>query len=171
MKNLSKIIVLLLCMAFITSIVTAQKKRQPSRSQPNTATQIKASAEKISDQIINLTRFLFVLGSVASGIEEIDQQAKQGKASKALIEKNTEFKLRTTQSIRDIKTALAAIEVEFRTKSFLKKYQNHIQGITETAILAEELATSGKFMEAGKTLIAVVEKLANTLVLITSTNP
>ncbi len=105
MTKVAKILVLLICFASLFSVSFAQiRKAQRSTKQTNVKTtevaksEITAGAEKVSVQIVNLTKFIYVLGGVARGIEEIDEQARQGKASKALIDKNEEFKRRTIQA-------------------------------------------------------------------------
>ncbi|MCS6874435.1 MAG: hypothetical protein N2Z23_03360 [Pyrinomonadaceae bacterium] len=168
MRNLSKITVVLLCILAFSLEISAQKRKQNRQPKLTAQAQITGSAEKISIQIVNLTRFLYILGGVAKGIEEIDEQAKQKKISQALIDKNFEFKRKTIQSIKDIVASLAALEVEFRTKAELKNYQSKIAGITDIAVAAEEQASNGNFTESGKTLLLVVEKLTATLVSMTS---
>jgi hypothetical protein len=51
----------------------------------------------------------------------------------------------------------------FRTKNSLKPYLANIQGISEICGRAEDSALSGQFDEAGKTLLTVIEKLADAL--------
>jgi len=172
-----KILVCILLIGLLSSATFAQK-RKSQRSTQKTTTQrnnnvetkveISTGAEKVSIQIVNLARFIYVLGGVAKGIEEIDEQVKKGKIDSSLVEKNQEFKRKTIQSIRDLRAGLAALEVEFRTKQSLKPYLEKISGITDESAMAEDQAIAGKFVEAGRTLLLVIEKLSSTLAAMSS---
>lgn len=171
---LIKLVVVLVCLISLSLSVDAQRRKTtPRRTTPKATTtpvstttnllEIKASAEKVSVQIKNVTKFIYVLGGVARGIEDIDKEAKAGKISRAVVDKNTQYKQNVIQSIRNLRTGLAALEVEFRTKPSLKNYLVNIQGITDLSGNAEDQAVTGQFTQSGKTLLLVVEKLSDTL--------
>jgi hypothetical protein len=171
-KNKFKLAALLLvCVAFLNVSADAQKRRSGGKRTSSSAaatgttskTEIKAGAEKVSTQIKNLTRFIYGFGSVAQNIEDLDKDIRSGRASRnapALNEKNKQAVL---ANIRDFRAGLAALEVEFRTKPALKNYLFQIGGITDIAGRAEDQAADGQFVESGKTLLSIVEKLADTL--------
>lgn len=167
---LTKFAVLLICVLGLSLSVAAQKRKTPVRKATTTPVststnllEIKTGAEKVSTQIKNVTKFIYVLGGVARGIEDIDKEAKAGKISKPVVDKNTQYKQNVIQSIRNLRAGLAALEVEFRTKTSLKPYLVNIQGIADMSGVAEDQALSGQFTESGKTLLSVVEKLSDTL--------
>jgi hypothetical protein len=58
--------------------------------------------------------------------------------------------------------------VEFRTKQSLKPYLEKISGITDESAMAEDQAVAGKFVEAGRILLSVIEKLSSTLAAMSS---
>jgi hypothetical protein len=167
---LIKFAVALFCLLVLSLPVAAQRRKTPVRkttptpvsTMPNLL-EIKTSAEKVSTQIKNVTKFIYVLGGVARGIEDIDKDAKAGKISKPTVDKNTQYKQNVIQSIRNLRAGLAALEVEFRTKPGLKPYLVNIQGISEMSGVSEDQALSGQFTQSGKTLLLVVEKLSDTL--------
>jgi hypothetical protein len=172
-KHLSKItfLVLAVVLSFAGSAVAQKKKpvrrtttKTTSTTTPTNALEIRQSADKVSIQIKNVTKFIYVLGGVARGIEDADKDAKAGKLSKPVIDKNNQFKQDVINSIRSLKAGLAALEVEFKTKPSLKNYSFQIQGITELSNQSEDLATAGRFTDSGKVLLTVVEKLSDTLV-------
>ncbi len=129
-----------------------------------TLTDVKTSAEKVSIQIKNITKFIYVLGGIASGIEDIDNEAATKKIAKGAIEQNEQNKREVIQAIKNLEAGLATLEVEFRTKEPLKKFLPQIQGITDLGLQSEDLAVAGKFVDAGKPLLVIVEKLSDTLV-------
>ena len=121
-------------------------------------TDIKTGAEKVSVQIKNTTKFLYLLGSVANGIETIDKDARAGKVSRDIQDKNTQFKRDVLQSIRNLRAGMIALEVDFRTKPTLQKYLINIQGISDMSGRAEDLANGGEFVESGKMLVARLQR-------------
>lgn len=168
---LIKFAVLLICLLVLSLSVAAQKRKPVRKTTPQTTPvstapnllEVKTGAEKVSTQIKNVTKFIYVLGGVARGIEDIDKDAKAGKISKAMVDKNTQYKQGVIQSIRNLRAGLAALEVEFRTKPALKTYLVNIQGISDMSGVAEDQAVGGQFTQSGKTLLLVVEKLSDTL--------
>lgn len=169
-----KFAVLLVCVLSLSLPAAAQKRKKATRkATPKPATtsvstttntlEIKDGAEKVSTQIKNVAKFVYVLGGVAKGIEDIDRDARAGKISRAVVDKNTQYKQSVIQSIRSLREGLAKLEVEFRTKTALRAYLVNIQGISDMSGVAEDQALGGQFTESGKTLLLVVEKLSDTL--------
>ena len=163
-------IVLTVILTFAAS-AEAQKKKPTTRratTNPTTNTtssslEIKQTAEKTAIQLKNVTSFIFKLGGIATTIEALDADAKAGKLSKSQQDKFSQQKQAVIQSIINLKAGLAALETEFRAKPSLKNYILQVQGVTDLATQSEDLATSGRFADSGRTLITVVEKLADTL--------
>lgn len=171
-KNIIKFFALSICILSLAFAVSGQRRKTTTKTQPKpkvvttdatAKTEIKSSAEKVSIQIKNSTKFLYLLGSVANGIEAIDKEIKAGKVSREIQDKNTQFKRDVMQSLRNLRAGLVQLEVDFRVKSELKPYLPQIQGISDMSARAEDLANAGQFTESGKTLLLVVEKLADTL--------
>jgi hypothetical protein len=172
---LIKSFVVLVCLVSLSLSAAAQRRKTPVRrttpkatptsavSTPSNMLEIKTGAEKVSVQIKNVTKFIYVLGGVAKGIEDIDKEARSGKISRAVVDKNSQYKQNVIQSIRNLRAGLAALEVEFRTKPALRNYLANIQGISDMSGVAEDQAVGGQFTESGRTLLAVVEKLSDTL--------
>jgi hypothetical protein len=96
------------------------------------------------------------------------KKLKKGKLSKAMIDKNEEFKQKVIQSTRDLRVGLANLEAEFRSNQNLSPYATSLLGITEDCNIAEEQAISGNFVQSGKTLLTAIEKLTTTLVALSS---
>ena len=158
--------VLFVVLIFGFTTIAAQKRRTPptpkvvtSSSIPNPA-DVKKGAENVSIQLKNVSKFIYVLGGIASGIEAIDRDPKATKADR---DKNAANKQQVIQAIDNLRRGLAALETDFRTNASLKKFLPQIQGITDLATQSEDLATAGRFSEAGKPLLLAIEKLADTL--------
>lgn len=161
----------MLCLFSFVFTANAQKRRTRTKTTKPAATtpaptsnaEIRSGADKVSTQIKNVSKFIFVLGGVAKGIEDIDKQIKTGRVSREITDKNAQFKQDVLQSIRNLRAGLVALEIDFRTTPALKNYLFQIQGISDMTGRAEDQATAGQLTESGKTLLFVIEKLSDTL--------
>ena len=169
--NLTKSAAILACFLCLTFSAQAQKRKPAPRkskakavvtSTANTV-ELKAGADKVSTQIKNVSKFIYVLGGVARVIEDLDQDIVAGKASRNAGDLNRKNKQSVITTMRNLRAGLAALEIEFRTKPALKNYLFQIQGISDMSGVAEDQATDGQLTESGKTLLMVVEKLSDTL--------
>lgn len=173
-KQIIKFAAVLACFLSLAFSVSAQKRRTSTRKSSSTAAnttaaplasaEIKASAEKVSVQIKNVSKFIYILGGVAQGIEDIDKDVKAGKASRTTADQNAKNKQAVVSTITNLRAGLNALEDEFRTKPALRNYNFQIQGIADLTATAENQASAGQLKEAGKTLLQVIEKLSDTLV-------
>src|SRR5437016_7323532 len=66
---------------------TQSSKTQQASSQASAEAKT-AGATKVADQIKNLTRFVYLLGGVAKGIEQVDEVAKKNEASPTALQQN-----------------------------------------------------------------------------------
>jgi hypothetical protein len=172
-SNLIKI-ALVFAFLFALNVTAEAQRRRTTRPKPKPAkitpattavtnAEIKTGAEKVSVQIKNLTKFIYVLGGVARSIEEIDKEMKTGKVSSEVQDQNAKFKQSVLQSLRNLRAGLVPIEVDFRAKPELRPYLPRVQGIADLSGRAEDLAVSGQYTESGKVLLLIVERLADTL--------
>lgn len=170
-KNLMKTAAFCLCLLCFTFSVNAQRRKTatkkakavsvPTASASNS--EVKAGAEKVSVQIKNLSKFIYNLGDVARVTEDLDREIAAGKASRNAPNLNAKNKQAIVTTIRNLRAGFAALEIEFRTKPALKNYLFSIQGISDMTGRAEDQAAAGQLTESGKTLLIVIEKLADTL--------
>ncbi len=176
-NNLMKFCAILACVLCLTFVAAAQKRkpapRKPAAKPPAktvpaaanaNAAEIKAGEEKVGIQIKNVTRFIYLLGSIAQGIEDVENDIKARNASNATVELNTKNKQSVIATLRNLRAGLAALETDFRASPALRTYLLQLQGITDVSGAAEDQAASGQFVQSGKTLLQVVERLSDTLV-------
>lgn len=181
---IKSIVILLVCLVGLSVSASAQRRKTTRKTTPKAATttvsnttttnalEIKDGADKVSTQLINVTRFIYLLGGIARNIEDIDKEVRAGRntrtnaggsQSEIRVTQNEANKRKVIDSIRNLRAGLAALEVDFRTKPALRNYLVNIQGITDLSGNAEDQAVGGQFTESGRTLLQVVEKLSNTL--------
>jgi hypothetical protein len=122
------------------------------------------AANKVANQIKNLTAFLYLLGGVANGIQQIDITAKNDTTS-PLVKQNELNKIKLRSTFTDFRVGLDALEVYFRATPGLQSYYLKLAGSASGAADAEALANQGQFDRAGRTLLGVVNRLTDVLVI------
>ena len=141
----------------------ASKTAKPSPTPA--ASQVKIDgATKVGEQIKNLTRFLYILGGVATGIEDVDLAAKNNQASPAALQTNAQNKAVVTSSLENVRVGLDQLEIYFRSTPELQGYYVKLVGSASGAADAEAQAAAGQFDRSGRTLLGVVNRLADVLV-------
>jgi hypothetical protein len=164
MRNIKFAAMLIIAFTLFTGAAEAQKKT--TKKPPVTIVpplDVRAGREKVDNQLANVNKFVDVLGPIAQEIEALDEMAKAKPLPKATNDKNEANKQKVIEAIRNLKTGLANLESEFRTKTALQKYLPAIQGITDLAAQSEDLAIAGKFVAAKDPLRSVAKKLTDTL--------
>ena len=146
------------------------RKRTQSRPKPaattSTVSQTRtAGATKVAEQIKLMTRFVYLLGGVANGIAAVDEAARRNEATPQLVAKNQQDKALVKTSIQGFREGLDKLEIEFRTTPDLQPYYIKLAGSAAGAARAEEQAGANQFDPAGRTLLTVIGRLADVLVI------
>lgn len=123
----------------------------------------RGGAARVADQIKVLTRFIYLLGGVAKGIETVDDATSRNEASPAIIDQAKQNKATVRTSIRNVKDGLDKLEIDFRATPELQRYYIKLAGVAAGAAKAEELATANQFDKAGRALLDVVNHLTDVL--------
>lgn len=176
MKN----ILVLLCLLLLSTAALAQtRSRRTTRRSTASAKTTKTTkppadqaagvrnigAEKVANQIKNLTTFLYLLGGVAKRIEENDVAARSNQGSPAVLQQNEQNKAKLRSTFQDFRVGLDQLEVYFRSTPELQGYYVKLVGSASGAADAEARAAAGQFDQAGRTLLGVVSRLTDVLVL------
>lgn len=145
---------------------TPQRRTTSTSASLETAAQAKTEAAgKVADQVKILTKFLYVLGGVAKGIEQVDEAAKKNEASPAALQQNEANKATVKSSLRNVREGLDALEIHFRSTPGLQSYYLKLAGSAAGAASAEDLAGAGRFDQSGRTLLTVVNRLTDVLLI------
>ena len=169
--TLSIICLLLLPASFVAQNrqrTTSRRNTQKSSSRAGDTSQKATDARtdgatRVADQIKNLTRFIYLLGGVAKGIEAADVAAQNGNASQAVIEQTQRSKATVKTSLQNVREGLDKLEIDFRTTPDLQRYYTKLAGVAAGAAAAEDQATAGQFDQAGRSLLGVVNRLTDVL--------
>ena len=148
----------------ITTVGQTRPRSTPARK---TATPLldkrTQGAGRISEQIKTLTRFIYVLGGIAKGLENVDDAARRNEASPAILDQAKQNKLAVRASIRKVREGLDQLESEFSSTTELRRYYTRLAGVAAGAAAAEEQAGANQFDKAGRTLLEVVNRLTDVL--------
>lgn len=130
---------------------------------PKAAEIQREGASRVADQIKILTRFIYLLGGVAKGLEGADDDVRRNQASPAIVEQTTKNKAKVRASIQTLREELDKLEIDFRTTPGLQRYYIKLAGVAAGAANAEDLAAANQFDKAGRTLLEVVNHLTDVL--------
>jgi hypothetical protein len=93
---------------------TATKSSRASAT-PKAGEIQRQGATRVADQIKILTRFIYLLGGVAKGLEGVDDATRRNEASTSIVEQATRNKGTVRASIQSVREGLDKLEIEFRT--------------------------------------------------------
>jgi hypothetical protein len=143
---------------------TAKPKTSSSAAAAQKANQARtAGATRVAEQIKFLTRFIYLLGGVTSGIAAVDEAAKRNEASPAVLQKNQQSKVTVKTSIQGFRESLDKLEIDFRSTPELQPYYIKLAGVADGAATAEQQAGANQFDAAGRSLLNVISRLADVL--------
>jgi len=128
-----------------------------------------AGATRVADQIKLLTKFVYLLGGVSSGIAQVDEAVRRKEASPEMVQKNQQSKLTVKTSIQGFREGLDKLEIDFRVTPELQPYYIKLAGVAAGAATAEEQAAANQFDASGRTLLNVINRLTDVLLLMRTT--
>jgi hypothetical protein len=157
----------------IPSSVLGQTRR---RSSPRPSTSATAAAQRtaqvrtqgatrVAEQIKLLTRFTYLLGGINSGIAAADEEIRRNQASPAVVQSNQQNKARVKSSIQGFREGLDKLEIDFRATPELQPYYIKLAGSAAGAATAEQQAGANQFDAAGRSLLNVINRLTDVLVI------
>jgi hypothetical protein len=150
----------------LTSFAQTRKRTTSKASRTTTAPKTdaaQAGAQRVADQIKILTKFIYLLGGVAKGLEGVDDAARRNEASPAILEQAERNKNTVRNSIKSVREGLDKLEIDFRTTPDLQRYYIKLAGVASGAANAEDQAAANQFDKAGRTLLDVVNHLTDVL--------
>jgi len=143
-----------------TSTAAANQRLEQVRTQ---------GATRVADQIKFLTRFIYLLGGVSSGIAAVDEAARRNEASPTVVQQNQQSKTQVRNSIQGFRETLDKLEIDFRATPELQPYYIKLAGVASGAATAEDLAAKNQFDAAGRQLLNVINRLTDVLLLMRTT--
>ena len=154
-----------------TAALGQTRRRSTKTTTPSQATAQKtaaartAGATKVAEQIKLMTKFIYLLGGVANGIATVDEAIKKNQATPQLIQNNEQSKAIVKKGFQDFREALDRLETEFRNQPELQPFYIKLAGSAAGAAKAEELAAGAQYDAGGRTLLSVINRLTDVLVI------
>ena len=142
---------------------TPRRSASAARAAEKSAVEIKAGRDRVAAQIKTLTQFLYLLGGIAKEIETADKATTGLDASSTSVAQNRASKTKIRGSIRSVREGLDRLETDFRMSPTLRSYYPYISGVAIIGETAENQAAGNRFNEAGRSLLKVVDRLADAL--------
>jgi hypothetical protein len=167
-QRLTVLLLMTVIVCPVSGLAQARKRTTAKSSRTATATTNisevqRAGAARVADQIKTLTRFIYLLGGVAKGLEGVDDATRRNEASPAIVEQITKSKASVRASIQSVREGLDKLEIDFRTTPDLQRYYIKLAGVAAGAANAEDLAAANQFDKAGRKLLEVVNHLTDVL--------
>jgi hypothetical protein len=154
----------------IPTIAVGQTRRRTTPRQSTTTSTAQRAAQvrtqgatRVAEQIKLLTRFTYLLGGINSGIAAADEEIRRNQASPAVIQSNQQTKTRVRTSILGFREGLDKLEIDFRATPELQPYYIKLAGVAAGAATAEEQAAANQFDAAGRSLLNVINRLTDVL--------
>ena len=164
MRRIISLLVLTVVISPLAALGQTRKRSTTAKpAMPKVSEAQRTGATSVADQIKTLTRFIYLLGGVAKGLESVDEAARRNEASPAILEQATKNKATVRTSIRNVREGLDKLEISFRTTPELQRYYISLAGVASRAASAEEFAAANQFDKAGRTLLEVVNQLTDVL--------
>ena len=167
---MKRLTIALLAVIIATPVAASSQTRKRSTSRPaptadRSAVVRNAGATRVADQIKVLSRFIYLLGGVAKGLENVDEAARRNEASPAVLQQAEQSKNTVRTSIRNVREGLDKLEIDFRSTPELAPYYIKLAGSAAGAATAEQQATNNQFDAAGRSLLNVINRLTDVLVI------
>ena len=169
----------LLLMIFLSpsTAFSQTRNRSTSRQKPTTATANQqrvsqartAGATRVAEQIKLLSTFIYVLGGVNSSIAAVDEAVRRNEASQAVAQQNQDSKAKVRANIQGFREGLDKLETDFRATPELQPFYIKLAGSAAGAATAEEQAAANQFDRAGRSLLGVINRLTDVLLLMRTT--
>jgi Flp pilus assembly protein TadB len=172
------LIIAVVCLLLVPATAWSQTRRRTTsrrQSRPAANTQStdadqtkmalaqRAGAERVAEQIKLLSRFLFVYGGILKGLETAREAERQNQTSASAQQQTENVRAGVKKSFSDWRAAMDKLEIDFRATPGLQRYYTKLAGVAAGAATAEEQANAGQFDQAGRSLLAVVNRLADVL--------
>jgi hypothetical protein len=143
-----------------------RQKKPASRAKPKpTPTpDMRAEAAQVATQIKNVSNFIYIYGKIVNTLQIDEDQVKRQETSPEIQAKIKKSKAALISRIRDLRAGLENLARSFEGNPRLQVQYLKLSYAAEASRDAEDFASSGQYEEAGRSLIAVVERLTDTLI-------
>ncbi|MBO0860783.1 MAG: hypothetical protein J2P21_20320 [Chloracidobacterium sp.] len=147
-----------------------QRTKRPAagaKAKPTPTPDMRAEATQVAAQIKKVSNFIYIYGKVVNGLQFADEQAKNDKNDSQTSAKvqalNKENRDKLVASIEGVRADIALLAKGFEDNPRLQIQYLKVNSATGAALDAERLAAAGQYDDAGKSLVAIVERLTDAI--------
>lgn len=120
-------------------------------------------ATEVATTLKALTKFLFLYGKIANGLEVAEDQAKRSRVPTNVIEQNIRNKNGVLGGITGLKEQVDKLGKLLQAHPKLQVPYVNLAGVTQKITEAQGLAQNNQFDEAGRSLVTAAERLTEIL--------
>ncbi len=169
--NRTLLIVFALLLASSPAVLAQKKKRSTPTSQRNRTTtpapapppDTRKEATEVATTLKALTKFLFIYGKIANGLEVAEDQAKRNRVPASVIEQTIKSKNGVQAGIAGLKDQIDKLGQVLQANPRLQVPYINLAGVTQKIAEAQGLVQNNQFDEAGRSLVTAVERLVDVL--------
>jgi hypothetical protein len=125
---------------------------------------MRAEAAQVAAQIKNVSNFIYVYGKVVNSLQVAEEQMKTDQASPEIKARNKENKDKLIVSMNRLRAGLEGLANGFEGNPRMQVQYLKLAYATEASFDAERLAAAGRYEEAGRSLVTVVERLTDAII-------
>jgi hypothetical protein len=170
LKRISMIILACLLSLTAATVFAQTRRRTASRgtraastkkqsTTATTASSIRPAATRLAEQIKSLGKFLYLYGPISKELATSEAGARNNQS--------TETMQRNRAKLRDVfegyRVQMDELETMFSSTSELRQYYPRLLGVAASASRGEELVAAGRYDEAGRSLLDVMNRLTDVL--------
>jgi hypothetical protein len=130
----------------------------------NSTTTARTAGTRVAEQIKSLGKFLYLYGPISKELATSEAAARSGGQSSS---NATDAIVRNRAKLREVfqgyRTQMDELETLFSGSSELRVYYTRLLGVAASAAQAEERVASGRYDEAGRSLLDVMNRLTDVL--------
>jgi len=137
---------------------TPQKRRAPAPAASSRLDQTRFNAQRLELAGLSkdLTRFLYLYGRLSKDLELTAAQTGSGDAA-------SQAKTGLVENVRAMRDRLDQLEGRFRFEQGLATQYQTLRGVSASADQAAQQVAANRYDQAGRTLLAISEKLTDVL--------
>ena len=144
---------------------STRNQRAEGATTTNTTTTARTAATRVAEQIKSLGKFLYLYGPISKELatSEAAARSSSGQSSSSA----TDAIVRNRAKLRDVfqgyRVQMDELETLFSSSSELRVYYTRLLGVAASAAQAEDAVAAGRYDEAGKSLLDVMNRLTDVL--------
>jgi hypothetical protein len=139
-------------------------KKTAAKPKPTPTPDMRAEASQVATQIKNISNFIFIYGKIVNGLQIDEDQVKRQETSPEIQAKIKKSKAALIARIRDLRAGLENLASSLEGNPRLQVQYLKLSYAAEASRDAEDLATSGQYEQAGRSLVTVVERLTDAII-------